>query len=156
MITEMRLYDPFVASISEPRHVSGYKELQDIALTALFELRGKMRIKQTKDGSEAVTSGLKSKPAARIEAVPIIHRDKNEVRHIDFSPSNAGALNRMIGVMEGNWRFATPDEEAKAEAQWTVERREIQKAKDKALTLPAELIGQQIGKKLAEFADNAA
>jgi len=146
---ELRLFNP--EKSGETKHCGSLKEMDDIALSCLFEIRGKQRIKQLQDGMELVNSPFKIKPAKDINAVPIICNDTGEVRHVDFTPANPGAARVMASLFQGRWRLATATEQetglAKDEADRKLEAETVQKV----LEAPAERIGAKIASVIANL-----
>jgi hypothetical protein len=108
------IYDPWKVDGKTNVTVSNEKAARDMALTALFELRGKMRVKTTMGGAmELAKSGLESKPHPTPENVAIIHRVGGEVRYLNLAANEkgldiiGGAVNRMTEMLVGQWRFAS-------------------------------------------------
>jgi hypothetical protein len=151
-IKELKIVDP--SDGAKVLHLGTERELQELAITALFALRGKTRAKNTKDGIELVQCPLGIKQAQNIAAVPIFHQATGQVRHLDFSDQNPGARARMADLMNGDWRFATAAEEAKASAQEAVDRERIEADRQKAIEAPADRIGAKIAAVLAANQEN--
>ena len=127
-------FDPWNNSTT-PIPVNGERAARDLALTALFEFRGKIRVKQTRDGSEMVKSGFAVQPAKNISNVAIIHKS-GQVRWLNFDVNNAGAVNRMLEMLIGDWRFATEAEEKAANERNAAELEKVRALKDAALEGP--------------------
>ena len=138
MLKQIHVFSPMLAETVNPKFIGSEKALLDLAQTALMELRGKKRIKRSADGDELVETGFAIKGREDCRAVAILHRKTNDVRWIDFSPDNAGAINRMAALLEGDWRFATSAEENAALEQQAKDRAIAQRENDKAIAGPAE------------------
>lgn len=156
-VNKMDVYDPGDAEL-KTHAVAGWKAMEAKGYEVLAEVRGRKMTRKLKDGSvETVDSGMNIKKAKNIFAVPIISRKTGEVRHLnlsdDESHGNPGAHHNICDMFEGNWRFATDDEQAAGLARDEAERNKIKADKEKAVRMPAELIGEKIGEKISELAE---
>jgi hypothetical protein len=136
LTSQTNAYDPWKSGNENPIPVSSERSARDLALTALFELRGKLRVKQTPDGGEMMKSNFAAQPARNITNVPIIHTKTGEVRWINFDVTNPGARNRMLDMLVGTWRFATEAEETAAKEKNAQELEKVRALKDAALEGP--------------------
>ena len=135
--------DPWTADGRTSLTVSNLVAARDLALTALFELRGKKRVKSTQGGAmEMVESGLKSQRARDPSNVAILHRETGRVAWLNLDAGEkgndvvAGAQNRMLEMLAGDWRFATEDEEKAAREANAAELVKVKKIRDEALEGP--------------------
>ena len=110
------VYDPYSKAAEQASRVqmSGHRQLYDEACTILESLKGNQRIVQTKNGLKTCQPIIKIKQMPKnIKAVCVVNRGNEiDVRWWDLSANSAE--HRVMELLEGQWRFATDDEEAAA------------------------------------------